>query len=240
MTKSKVSRSKITIEEKIFCKNYTIISRETEKLIDQIYNTGQNEQNILLELIIKRILIEKNTTEVIDGFIFQKLIKTNKKEIEKKLLHYFPNGVLILQQSLNLNYQTLQKLLINEEFEEANKLTQQYLCKLVEIETLDKREWLYFTDIQFLPSNDLLTLDSLWKIYSKGKFGFSIQKKIWISNNKNWDKLWEKINWIDKGIMKRYPQGFTWTLEAPEGHLPLFNQLRGTQSLSYLFKNIKW
>lgn len=82
----------------------------------------------------------------------------------------------------------------------------------------------------------------LWKVYSKGKFGFSIQKNIWLKQNKQWDKLWEKIKWLEAktGIMKRYPKEFTWSIDAPEGHLPLFNQLRGTQTLYYLFQKINW
>ena len=108
------------------------------------------------------------------------------------------------------------------------------------MKTNNKKNWLYFTDIQFLPKQDLFILDKLWKIYSKGKFGFSIQKKIWVYNNKKWDKFWEKINWISNGVMRRYPNDFVWTVDAPEGHLPLFNQLRGTQTLSYLFRNIQW
>nr|YP_009398167.1 hypothetical protein [Thaumatella adunca]ARW67353.1 hypothetical protein [Thaumatella adunca] len=221
-------------------KNLQSISADTEQIIDQIFNEGIKYEKILLESIIKRITLEKQNPSILDGLIYQKLIKTKNLDIRQKLLNYFPQGILELKKSLQIDYQPLQKLLINKEFKEADQLTQKYLCLLVEIKTKNKKEWLYFTDIQFLPEEDLFTLDFLWKIYSKGKFGFSIQKKIWIKNNKKWEKLWEKIHWLNNGIMKRYPQEFIWTIEAPEGHLPLFNQLRGTQTLSYLFNNIKW
>lgn len=223
-------------------KNYDIISSDTEKIINTIFNKGEKEQEILLESIIQRIIMKKKSPYIIDGLIYQKLIETDKKFIKEKVLKIFPNGILVLKLPVNIDYQPLQKLLMNKKFQEADKLTQIYLCQLVEIKTKNKKEWLYFTDIQFLPREDILIIDSLWKIYSKGKFGFSTQKKIWINNNKKWDKLWEKINWVnnENGTMRRYPQEFTWNLEAPEGHLPLFNQLRGTQTLSYLFNSIKW
>nr|YP_009394042.1 hypothetical protein [Rhodomela confervoides]ARW62604.1 hypothetical protein [Rhodomela confervoides] len=225
----------------IIDKNYEIISSDTEKIINTIFNKGEKEQGILLESIIQRIIMKKKNPDIIDGLIYQKLIETDKQAIKEKVLKFFPNGILTLKLPLTINYQPLQELLMSKKFQEADKLTQIYLCKLVEIKTKHKKEWLYFTDIQFLPIEDISIIDYLWKIYSKGKFGFSTQKKIWINNNKKWDKLWERINWInnENGAMRRYPQEFTWNLEAPEGHLPLFNQLRGTQTLSYLFNSIK-
>nr|YP_009392173.1 hypothetical protein [Osmundaria fimbriata]ARW60735.1 hypothetical protein [Osmundaria fimbriata] len=222
-------------------KKQVIVSSETERIINNIYNRGENEQKILLDLIIRRNSVNKPNIEVIDGFIFQKLKKTQKESIRKKLMKIFPEGILKLQSSLNLNYQPLQDLLIEQNFKEADIITQKLLCQLVKSKIQSNRKWLYFTDIQFLPLDDLFTIDLLWKIYSKGKFGFSVQKKIWIQNNKKWNKLWKQIGWTNqKDNMKKYPTEFIWTIEAPEGHLPLFNQLRGNQSLSYLFNSIKW
>lgn len=223
---------KLTIE-----KNFTTINQSTEKIINITY---EQEQDSLLEFIIARILVNKKTADTLDGFIYQKLLKTDQQRIRKKLIQHFPNGIVTLKSCSDINYEPLQKLLINENFKEADKLTNQHLCELVKTKTTIEKNWLYFTDIQFLPTEDLFTLDFLWKIYSRGKFGFSVQKQIWIKSKKNWDILWEKISWTSNGSMKRYPQEFQWTIQAPEGHLPLFNQLRGTQTLSYLFKNITW
>lgn len=223
---------KLTIE-----KNFTKINQSTERIINITY---EKEQYSLLEFIIERIIVNKKTADPLDGFIYQKLLKTNEQRIKTKLIQYFPNGLVTLKSYSDINYEPLQKLLINEKFKEADKLTNQHLCELVQTKTTSEKKWLYFTDIQFLPAEDLFTLDFLWKIYSRGKFGFSVQKQIWMKSNKNWDILWEKISWTSNGSMKRYPQEFQWTTQAPEGHLPLFNQLRGTQTLSYLFKNITW
>ena len=220
-------------EEELF----TTISKSTETTVNSIY---KKEQEILLQFIITRLIVNNKVADVLDGFIYQKLVKTNKDKIKKGIMQYFPNGIIQIQSSSNNNYQNLQTLLMNEKFEEADALTNKYLCELVQKKSPRRKKWLYFTDVQFLSSEDLFTLDNLWKTYSKGKFGFSVQKKIWIKGNKNWDKLWEKISWTNNGKMKRYPQEFQWTIEAPEGHLPLFNQLRGTQTLSYLFQNITW
>nr|YP_010851338.1 hypothetical protein Ycf53 [Echinothamnion hookeri]WGH14349.1 hypothetical protein Ycf53 [Echinothamnion hookeri] len=225
--------------QKIFTKNYSTITHEIEKIIDNML-IHQEGQKIIIEKIVKRAHLKNNDIQIIDGLIYQKIIATNNTHIKKKLLTKLPNGIINFTKFNQITYQNLQNLLINKKFEEADKLTQKCLCEIVESRTNKQKNWLYFTDIQFIPKEDLFIVDLLWKIYSKGKFGFSIQKKIWIKNNKKWDKLWEKIDWLKKGVMKRYPQEFIWTIDAPEGHLPLFNQLRGTQTLFYLFNNIEW
>nr|YP_009399627.1 hypothetical protein [Digenea simplex]ARW69446.1 hypothetical protein [Digenea simplex] len=221
----------------ILSKNNNLITNKLELQIDEICQKYKEAPDLLLDLIRKKVLINQQKPEIIDGFIFQKLMQS---DIKGRLINIFPYGLLKLERSLSINYQPLQNLLMKQKFQEANQLTQEFMCQLVEIKTKYKRKWLYFTDIQSLPLEDLYVIDILWQIYSNGKFGFSIQKKIWIKNDKQWDKLWEKIYWVDKGIMRRYPKEFIWTTEAPEGHLPLFNQLRGTKTLLYLFNSIKW
>lgn len=140
-----------------------------------------------------------------------------------------------------IDYCPLQKLLIQKKFQEADKLTQNYLCQLAKnYGGAKQRKWLYFTDISLLPSKDLYIIDLLWRSYSDNRFGFSIQRKIWLANNSNWQILWEKIGWTNQGVMKRYPEEFLWHTNAPQGHLPLFNQLRGKQTLNALFEHIAW
>ena len=48
-------------------------------------------------------------------------------------------------------------------------------------EEAEERKWVYFTEIAPIPVQDLQMLDKLWMTYSKGRYGFSVQKKIWKS-----------------------------------------------------------
>lgn len=221
--------------------NDKIMSNNTEKILTTIIKNQITNNTIILNMRDRIQKINKEPS-IIYGFLYQTIIESGNDKMIKELSHSLPNGVLELKKSMQLDYQPLQNLLINKEFQQADKLTQEFLCKIVEKKKNRQKNWLYFTEIQFIPKDDLKVIDLLWRIYSKGKFGFSIQKKIWLMNNRKWDKLWKKIKWVDinNGNMKRYPQEFLWTLEAPEGHLPLSNQLRGTQSLTYLFKTIEW
>nr|QCI08705.1 hypothetical protein [Sphondylothamnion multifidum] len=229
-----------TIYNKLIETKTNNINAETYKTIDKYFQKGSNEQQILLNLIINRLIIKQEKPLSIDGLIFDYLKQSNLNNITNQLNESFPKGIIKLTNSLKIDYNPLQTLLMNKQFKEADTITQKYLCQLAGLNQLNKRNWLYFTDISCIPSEDLFTIDLLWQIYSHGKFGFSIQRKIWIFNNNNWNKLWQQIGWINKGIMRRYPEEFIWNINAPIGHLPLFNQLRGNQVLLSLFEHPVW
>jgi GUN4-like/ARM-like repeat domain, GUN4-N terminal len=151
----------------------------------------------------------------------------------------FPTGLVPLKSAAGVEYQDLYQLLIDRNWQAADKLTNLKLCELAGPVAL-QRQWLYFTDITTLPTVDLQTLDRLWWTYSEGLFGFTVQRDIWLSVGQNWDKLWPKIGWKDGIHWTRYPGSFTWDLSAPRGHLPLSNQLRGVRSMAALLAHPAW
>lgn len=211
---------------------------EQLKLIHQIIDEGS--EDLLADFLVEKCIFNKELPDYLDGIIFETLRKINKKSVSNKLNSYFQDGLIEFRSSLKIDYQPLQDQLILQNFKEADKLTQLYLCKLADLSDSSERNWLYFTDVFALPSEDLLAIDMLWRLYSRGKFGFSIQRKIWLSNEHNWEAFWSKIGWKDSGNPRRYPNDFIWDINAPEGHLPLFNQLRGVQVLSALFNHSVW
>jgi hypothetical protein len=103
-----------------------------------------------------------------------------------------------------------------------------------------RRKWIYFTEVEQFPTVDLRTIDQLWLAYSEGKFGYSVQRRIWLSLGQNWDKLWPRLAWKDDNTWTRYPTGFIWDLSAPDGHLPLSNQLRGVRMMASLLSHSAW
>nr|UAD87731.1 hypothetical protein [Gracilaria textorii] len=210
------------------------------KIIEQIMQSGKVGQEALLNLLVNRCIIQKQNVEILDGLIFEFLYFYSIDDIKTRLSSYFSFGLIDLKSSLQLNYQPLQDLLINHSFQQADKLTQSYLCSLANLGRKCSRNWLYFTDVFSLPPEDLYILDKLWRVYSRNKFGFSIQRKIWLSINCNWEKLWVYIGWKKNGIPLRYPGEFIWNIDAPDGHLPLFNQLRGVQVIAALFNHSLW
>lgn len=85
--------------------------------------------------------------------------------------------------------------------------------------------WLDLEDVENTPCKDLDKINQLWINYSNGKFGFSIQKQIWIElggklgihNVAIADMFIKEVGWGEK--YKRY-KNITYKISAPYGHLP--------------------
>jgi hypothetical protein len=95
----------------------------------------------------------------------------------------------------------------------------------------------YYSEVPPIAAVDLESLDRLWLTYSQGRFGFSVQLRLLRSCGDRWDLLWPKLGWKLNGTWTRYPGSFQWSLEAPEGHMPLVNQLRGVRLMDALLQH---
>jgi hypothetical protein len=210
------------------------------KLVQEIYDQSFNGKQKLLKKLIEHCSNYTYNITCVDGFIFELLSRSNNFTIINALREYCNNGIVPLHSACNIDYSNLQKLLINQEFQKADQLTQSKLCELSRALGNHSRDWLYFTDVLEFPSIDLYTIDRLWNIYSRGLFGISIQRKVWLSSNLDWEKFWGKIGWKVNDITCRYPKDFKWDITAPAGHLPLLNQLRGVQVMSALLSHPVW
>ena len=136
----------------------------------------------------------------------------------------------------NINYEELQLKLLEQNFEEADRLTSSYLRRLAG-KLAEKRGYVFYSEVNNMSGTDLQTIDRLWSIYSNGKFGFSKQAKILKSVGEKYEFLWPKIGWKNDGYWTRYPSSFNWTLNAPEGHMPLINQLRGVRLMDSILRH---
>lgn len=47
-----------------------------------------------------------------------------------------------------------------------------------------ERNWVYFSEVKAMPARDLRVMDALWRAASNGKYGFSAQREVWLSNRK--------------------------------------------------------
>lgn len=99
--------------------------------------------------------------------------------------------------------------------------------------------------IQFLPCKDLCTIDRLWLKYSKGRFGFSVQKRIVSEigddalsillsilethSNKSFEMsqtFERRIGWKTPNDNTKIYKDLTFSIEAPYGHLPTASYYR--------------
>ena len=206
---------------------------QLQLLQQQIADSGWD---VLMEFLLER---KSEAPTAVMGKAYQILYSANSPRATEFLQANFPTGVVALRSDSNIDYTPLQQLLALQEFQEADRLTLDKLCELAG-DTASVRKWLYFTQVESLPVTDLQTINTLWKVHSEGKFGFSVQREIWLSSGKNWDKLWPLIGWKKGNNWTRYPQEFIWDLSAPRGHLPLSNQLRGVQPFAALMAHPAW
>ncbi|HAN74049.1 MAG TPA: hypothetical protein DCQ63_06985 [Planktothrix sp. UBA8402] len=208
------------------------------QLLQTLTQGGETVWEVLMEFLLKQ---QSHPPSLINGKVYQILytaIPTSEK-VSNFLQTNFPTGIIPLKSDIGIDYIPLQKLLAQQDFFEADKFSVQKLCELAG-SSAAQRKWLYFSEIERFPITDLQTIDTLWRIHSEGKFGYSIQRELWLGVNKNWDKLWPKIGWRTDRNWTRYPQGFTWDLTAPKGHLPLSNQLRGVRVIEALLSHKAW
>jgi energy-coupling factor transporter ATP-binding protein EcfA2 len=85
--------------------------------------------------------------------------------------------------------------------------------------------YLSLEDIRAFPCTDLRIIDQLWVKYSEGRFGFSVQKQIYVEtgnpldgeyHEETWEKFCDRIHWMNQG---KYISS-TYSTNAPLGHLP--------------------
>jgi hypothetical protein len=49
--------------------------------------------------------------------------------------------------------------------------------------------------VKFIPEKDLRVIDALWRAASNSKFGYSVQKELWVQNRQYWERLFKVIDW---------------------------------------------
>lgn len=130
--------------------------------------------------------------------------------------------------------------LSSSDFRQADEETRRLLIDLAG-EGAQKRGYVFFSEVQFIPPEDLQAIDHLWKKHSAGRFGYSVQKRIWEKKAKrDFTSFFIRVGWmkkldteVEQWNYRSFPSEFIWELkdDTPEGHLPLTNALRGTQLL---------
>ncbi len=146
-----------------------------------------------------------------------------------------PRAKLALQlfSSTRVNYTPLKDLLRQKQWQAADRITKDLMLKASG--KTPYRNLVYQLkeqDIQEFPCEDLAIMDRLWRKYSYGNFGFSIQQQIWQKCDRSrWDKgeAWglfgDRVGWRTYNILQlshhwKQFEELDFSLNAPRGHLP--------------------
>lgn len=209
--------------------------------IHSLAERGVEGEAILAEFVRDRMNPENIAAPTAaHGCAYQRLYRASS-EPAKAIIEEFPDGLVCPQSDRDIDYGDLQMLLVQQDYQQADKLTNQKLCAIAGEGALE-RKWVYFTEVSQFPLIDLQAIDILWGLYSEDKFGWSKQRDLWMRLGQDWERLWLQLQWKSaEGTWTRYPNEFVWDLAAaPAAHLPLSNQLRGVRAMDSLLRHPAW
>lgn len=127
-----------------------------------------------------------------------------------------------------IHYIALQRSLAAQQWQVADQETKAAFHRLCGLSLSESFTAFHAVEI---PCQDLRIIDRLWIKYSKGRFGFSVQQRLWQKYDaRYWDKAevwrvfanrvgWRVSNPLVDNHWKRY-QEISFTSRAPVGHLP--------------------
>lgn len=123
-----------------------------------------------------------------------------------------------LTSDVEVDYCKLRDLLAAGKWSEADQETTAVMLKAARTQ----EDWLDIEDIENFPCADLRTINQLWIKYSKGLFGFSVQKQIWqeLGAKVNYEtncRLGDHIGWRANGI---WGNPFGIWVDYGSGHFP--------------------
>jgi hypothetical protein len=134
-----------------------------------------------------------------------------------------------LKSSLGLDYTNLSDLLFAKKWKEADEETAQLMLKCA---SREEEGYLDCDSCRNFSQEELRIIDQLWLKYSQNRFGFSVQKKIWLDNDGKLDgsydvgnylNLLDKVGWR-KGEKELNYSEMTFNANALRGHLPRVGQ----------------
>jgi len=151
-----------------------------------------------------------------------------------------------LPSDVGMDYVPLATMLATGQLVEADQFTRDALIVLAGSKEKG-RDFVYWTEVKEIPATDLATIERLWNKFSGGKFGYSVQKRIWKRSKGDFELFCKKIGWTTQdGEVERKKRWFgasefTYDVKkAPEGHLPLTSALRGTSLIKQLLDHPVW
>ncbi|MBE9139406.1 GUN4 domain-containing protein [Nodosilinea sp. LEGE 07088] len=131
-----------------------------------------------------------------------------------------------LSSEKGIDYTRLRDLLKAQDWRAADRETYEVMIRAV-----GKKSGDWFTEDELLnfPCADLLTIDRLWVNYSQGKFGFSVQKQIYVEtgnpldsqyHKETWEAFCDRVGWRKAGNYLNYSDLKANPSLSPTGEFP--------------------
>jgi hypothetical protein len=167
------------------------------------------------------------SSRIFNSFIFKSVSKVVLDDLSSSLF-FLANTVMLPQdrqaQAIDARYANLERYLKNGQWKEADDET--YRLMITEVGK-EVGQWFDLEDLRNFPCEALRVIDGLWVEHSGGKFGFSVQKKMYVeecggvANGKYDSKAFRKFCETNE-----WDRSIKFDIRSPKGHLPqLGNQM---------------
>lgn len=206
---------------------------------------GNADVNVRVEAVLDALTYKKAGLNLV-----MRALQTDSATVEAAL-HQYILSIYAKQKYVSWlhveqkDYHSLEELLALADWRRANDLTGFIMSNIIDKEKelirnntkLSHQQKFQRELFKRHPNEDYIILDLLWLVYSKGKFGFSQQIKIWqnLNHNENLEikdacfKFCDIVGWkigdyIPRigyvGYYNTIQKDFIYNISAPEGHLP--------------------
>ncbi len=135
-----------------------------------------------------------------------------------------------LKSEKGIDYTRLRDLLKAQDWRAADDETYKLMIRAVGKKPV---QWFSSDELLNFPCADLRTIDRLWVKYSQGKFGFSVQKQIYVEcgakldgkypGDKSWYEFCDRVGWRkDSSYLNNYSAPQANLSLSPTGEFPGF------------------
>ncbi|MCZ2203055.1 MAG: GUN4 domain-containing protein [Cylindrospermopsis raciborskii PAMP2012] len=141
-----------------------------------------------------------------------------------------------ISQTKQIDYINLERLLQEQKFRAADVETRKIILKVANRE---KEGCLRIEDAEKFPCKELSSIDQLWVKYSQGKFGISVQQKIYQSLGGTkyldydvWRSMGDRVGWREGDNWLNY-KDLNFSQTALSGNLPIGDNWLGYNSYNF-------
>ncbi|MBW4687726.1 MAG: GUN4 domain-containing protein [Komarekiella atlantica HA4396-MV6] len=174
--------------------------------------------------ISKQLTDERKELEITEAMVSIKPISSTEETELISLTNEDAKFTKQFQTNKNISYTQLQDFLAQYKWKEADIETTKLMLQI-----MGKNYWneVYKEDINKFSCEALYTIDQLWREYSHGYFGFSVQQSIWneVGGQVDYEtekRLGDRLGWRKEGNWLDYDQlTFELSPTTPMGHLPV-------------------
>ncbi len=223
-------RSYLTPKQRISDRLETILNRLTAFALNQRYKSAEEVLKAIQasDLSLNTVVQPSSSVQKLSPKVSQTVEKTvpktpNLLQRIKQNLGYQPLNDP-LKSAVGADYTTLQTLLAQKRWKQADQETWNLLCEALK---KSRKAYIHAKELENLPCEDLKTINHLWVKYSNGRFGFTVQNQIYQESEEDYGKFCNQVGWLTYNPHDP-DQGIEYKISAPVGHLPTRNWIIST------------